>query len=505
VERDTLLELGVVSLMIVPLISRGRVIGSISVESITCPRTFHPEEQELFVTLAASVAAAFENARLFAAEQEARRTADTLREVARILSASFDSREVLQTILRELHQVIAYDTSSVMLLDGRRLRVAALRTFGEDPVTPANVSFAATERSAAALAVQRRRPVLIGDTTSSPDWYSDGTGFPIRSWLGVPLIAKGTVLGVLNIDSLRPNRFTARDVEVAQAFASQAAVALENAHLYEESVTRVEQELEIARRIQANLFPRALPNLPHLALAALCIPARETGGDFYDCFVLGDPDDRVPDADTEAPGMARSRALTDAPQLAIMVGDASGKSIPAAMLMAVARSVARSEARDHITPPEVMRETNRWVAHDVPPGTFVALAYATLDLQTRRLALANAGQLTPIRRRPDDSIVYLQPPGPTLPLGIIPSVPYAQIELTLDPGDTLVFYTDGVVEAHDPEGRLFGFERFEALLAAHGDLPPTELIDRVLAEVAAFTGNAPHHDDMTLVVVRLMA
>src|SRR5439155_5389225 len=105
---------------------------------------------------------------------------------------------------------------------------------------------------------------------------------------------------------------------------------------------------------------------------------------------------------------------------AIIVGDASGKSVPGAMLMAIARSIARSEARDHRTPELVMRETNRWIAEDVPSRSFVALCYATLDLATRRLALANGGQLTPLRRRPDGYVEYLNVPGPTLPLRIMP-------------------------------------------------------------------------------------
>lgn len=499
--RELLQANNVESIVVVPLISRGRVIGSIGIDSIGRARAFSGEEQELFMTVAASVAAAFENARLFAAEQGARRTADTLREVARALSASFDPREVLQTILRELQHVIPYDTASVMLLDGQRLRTAALRGF-EDLIAPANLVFHIHDRSGAGRAVALRRPVLIADTNESPDWAETGSDNHVRSWLGVPLIAKGTVLGVLNIDSRHPRHFTDRDMAVAEAFASQAAVALENARLYAESVTRVEQELEIAHRIQSNLFPRGLPEVPGLLVAAQCLPARETGGDFYDCFVLGDPADTLPDAYPETPGLA-GIAPPDAPLLAIMVGDASGKSIPGAMLMAVARSIARSEARDHVAPPLVMRETNRWVAHDVPHGTFVALSYATLDPLSRRLAVSGAGQLAPLLRRADGSLAYLMPPGPTLPLGILPDVPYDQLELTLDPGDTLVFYTDGVVEAHDPSGQLFGFERLEALLAAHGDLPPEDFISRVLIEVGGFTAGAPHHDDMTLVVVRV--
>jgi serine phosphatase RsbU (regulator of sigma subunit) len=335
------------------------------------------------------------------------------------------------------------------------------------------------KRSGAWLVARRRQPVLIGDTSASPDWKPQQESEYIRSWLGVPLISKGAVVGVLNIDSRQPNHFTAHDAEAAQAFADQAAVALENAQLYQESVTRVEQELEIARRIQSNLFPRELPRLAGLALDARCLPARETGGDFFDFVTLGDV------------------------RLAIMVGDASGKSIPGAMLMAIARSIARSEARDHQTPPEVMRETNRWIAHDVPPRSFVALCYATLDLGRRRLALANGGQLAPLRRCPDGRIAYLDVVGPTLPLGILPDTPYEAIELPLEAGDLLVFYTDGIVEAQNRGRELFGFERLEALVREHGGLHPHELIDRVLAALNDFMGGMPQHDDMTIVALRV--
>jgi GAF domain-containing protein len=424
-----------------------------------------------------------ENARLFAAEQEARRTADTLREVARALSASFDAGEVPRMVIRELGKVIPYDTASILLVEDEQFRMAVQ---GGIPVgSPHQATYRLDELNAAAQVVRGRAPLVIDDTASSPEWSPLGSTPPLRSWLGVPLIAKGQVLGVLNICAADSHRFTARDAEVAAAFASQAAVAMENARLYQESVTRVEQELEIASRIQRNLFPRALPQVAGLELAAYIHPARETGGDFYDVIVL-----------REEAGQQRAA-------LALMVGDASGKSIPAAMLMAIARSIARSEARDHQTPPDVMRETNRWVALDVPPRSFVALCYATLDLQSCRMALANAGQLAPIRRRPSGEVAYLDAPGVTLPLGIVPDIPYAALELPLEPGDLLLFYTDGIVEAKNEARELFGFERLEALVHQHGDLPPQQLIERIVAAVSAFAGHAPQHDDMTIVALRI--
>jgi serine phosphatase RsbU (regulator of sigma subunit) len=463
-------------MMVVPLVSRGRVIGSIELDSLSEVREFTADEQELLLTVAAAIAAAVENARLFAAEQEARRTADTLREVARVLSSSFDPAEVLQLILRELQHVVQYDTASIMLRDGPMLRLAAFRGNAEMLQKPKRTLFKLDRQRADGLVLSRRAPLMIADTSQSPDWVNAEESPDVRSWLGVPLLNRGAVLGVLNINATHVNRFTPRDMEAALAFASQAAVALENARLYQESVTRVEQELDIARRIQSNLFPRSLPQLPGLALDARCIPARETGGDFYDVVMLSEQ------------------------RVAVMVGDVSGKSIPAAMLMAVARSITRSEARNHEIPQTVMRETNRWIVRDVPHHTFVALSYATLDLECRRLALANAGQLTPIRRRADGQIEYLEPPGPRLPLGTIPDIAYDALEVLLDPGDLLIFYTDGIVEAQNDRHELFGFERLEMLLRDYGDLTPSQFIDRLMQAIAEFTGNTAQHDDITLMV-----
>lgn len=481
--RELWRSLGIESLVIVPLISRERIFGTISLDSYNGPLIFSDEELELMMTVATSIAAAVENAQLFAAEQEQRRTADTLREMARVLSSSFDPDEVLRLVLVELHKLIPYDTASIMLLDGLQLRMVAAR--GRTPeVEPRGITLP-LEGSAAGEVVRRREPQLYVAGAVEMPWMQLPSSANIHAWLGVPLIARDRVLGVLNIDTRvglpgtepRPRVFTDRDLEVARTFGNHAALAIENARLYQESVARVEQELEIARRIQANLFPRELPSVPGLALAARCLPARETGGDFYDLIDLGS-------------------------RVGVIVGDVSGKSLPAAMLMAVARSTSRSEARNHETPWVVLTETNRWLVDDVPSNSFVALSYALVDPDRRQLVLASGGQLSPLLRRADGSTSYLDGPQ-ALPLGMSPEIEYGQIEAALQPGDTLIFYTDGIVEAHDQCRQLFGFERLERLVQRWGHLEPTALIDRVLAEVHAFSEGMPTHDDMTVVVVRV--
>ncbi|MCS6879946.1 MAG: GAF domain-containing protein [Oscillochloridaceae bacterium] len=494
IEHDPLAELnrelwrsmGIRSLIIVPLVSRDRVLGSISLDSYGPPLRFSDEELELLSTVATSIAAAVDNAQLFAAEQEQRRTAETLREMTRVLSSTFDPNEVLRLVLGELQKVIDFDTASIMLLDGSQLRLVASR--GRAPgIEPRNLILPLEGTGAGHVARTGTPLRYIAGRTDCP-WMRFPSSSDILSWIGVPLIARGHVLGVLNIDLRGPlwNEYSApnfkrifseRDVEVASAFANHAALAIENARLYQESITRVEQELEIARRIQANLFPRQLPVIAGLELAARCVPARETGGDFYDVVQLGD-------------------------RVGVIVGDVSGKSLPAAMLMAVARSTARSEARNHETPWIVLTETNRALVDDVPRNSFVALSYALVDRARDRLVLASAGQLTPLLRRANGHTTFLEGP-PALPLGLSAQVTFGQFEVDLQPGDTVLFYTDGIVEAHDRRRNLFGFERLEQLLAEWGHLPAGHLVDRVLAEVHAFSEGMPPHDDMTLVAVRV--
>ncbi|MDW8148705.1 MAG: GAF domain-containing protein [Roseiflexaceae bacterium] len=317
-----------------PLIGReGQPIGVLTVQAYS-PYAFDDRDERFLAAVARQVALHVQNVMLFAAEQEARRTADTLREVARVLSAAFSSGEVLKVILRELKKVIPYDSASIMLREGRILRAAAVAP--EHIATRLDaINRPLNEPGAAVWVVKHKQPLLIEDVSVSPIWSPEPRISDIRSWIGAPLVVKGEVLGVLNINSSEKGRFTQRDVEVAQVFADSAAIAIENARLYAESIARREQELEIARRIQSNLFPRELPHRQGIALAARCLPAREVGGDFFDCFALGE---------------RRS--------IAVMIGDASGKSVAGALLMAMARSVGRAEAFDHEEPALVLRETN---------------------------------------------------------------------------------------------------------------------------------------------------
>jgi sigma-B regulation protein RsbU (phosphoserine phosphatase) len=258
--------------------------------------------------------------------------------------------------------------------------------------------------------------------------------------------------------------------------------------LYQERAQqeRIQRELEIARNVQQAIFPPRLPEATGLEIAAVCRPHRETSGDFYDLVELGDG------------------------QLGIVVGDVSGKSIPAAMLMVAAQSIIRAEAYNYDSPAQVLNQTNTILHHNIPRGMFAAASYARFDTGSQELVWANAGQVYPflIHRLPQPDIGvfprYLETSGDALPLGMQASQRYVDHQLKLMPGDTVLFYTDGVVEAMNSAQELYGFERLETLVrTSDRDLTPEALIEAVLTDVTAFVGPAEQHDDITLVAIKI--
>jgi predicted ester cyclase len=240
---------------------------------------------------------------------------------------------------------------------------------------------------------------------------------------------------------------------------------------------RVEQELRVARRIQQAALPKEVPSLEGWQITPYYQPAREVGGDFYDFLELEDG------------------------RLGLVVGDATGKGVPAALMMASARSMLRAVAQASDSPGDVLRKVNDPMAADIPPNMFVTCFYAILDPKSGHLVYANAGHDLP----------YLQHGGEAeelrargMPLGLMPVSSYEEKEIVLDAGEATIFYSDGLVEAHDPEGEMFGFPRLRRLLAEHGE--ERSLGDFLLEELYSFVGEGwEQEDDITLLTLRRAA
>jgi serine phosphatase RsbU (regulator of sigma subunit) len=268
-------------------------------------------------------------------------------------------------------------------------------------------------------------------------------------------------------------------VQVAPALRVAYMVRLQQSEVRQRE--RIAQELRTAQQIQHTFLPKEVPALPGWHLAPYYQPAREVGGDFYDFLPLADG------------------------RLGIVLGDVTDKGVPAALVMTATRSMLRAMARESDTPGTVLARVNDQLAADIPPGMFVTCFYAILDPATGHLAYANAGQDLPYLRRADGSVGELRARG--MPLGLMPAMDYEEREATLAPGDTLLFYSDGLVEAHNPRREMFGFPRLADLLArepsATADAPPAApLIDTLLGAMAAFTGPGwEQEDDVTLVAL----
>src|SRR3712207_3501504 len=239
---------------------------------------------------------------------------------------------------------------------------------------------------------------------------------------------------------------------------------------------RIEQELRVARLIQQTLLPKSAPELGGYQIAAYYRPAREVGGDFYDFLELPDG------------------------HLGVVVGDASGKGIPAAMVMANTRSVLRTIAQGgDIAPGEVLAAANEILSPDIPPSMFVTCLYGVLDPSSGTFTYANAGHDLPYLHRNGDA-EELRARG--MPLGLMPGMDYEEKEIVLDRGESVLFYSDGLVEAHDHKGEMFGFPRLGALVAEHDDEEERSLVDFLLEELYSFTGEGwEQEDDITLVIL----
>jgi len=299
--------------------------------------------------------------------------------------------------------------------------------------------------------------------------------------LAIPLVSQGELIGVLNLGPrLSLQDYSSDDKGLLNTLATQAAPAVRVAQLVREQKAqarereRLDQEMRVARLIQQTLLPRELPEIAGWRLAAYYQPARAVGGDFYDFISFEDG------------------------RLGLVVGDVTDKGVPAALVMATTRSVLRTAAQGAVSPGDVLERANDLLCPDMPSKMFVTCLYAILDPATGHLVYANAGHDLPYQRG-GAGVQELRATG--MPLGLMPGMRYEVKETQLCPGDSLLLYSDGLVEAHDPEREMFGFPRLMALMAEDfGGIPLTECL---LNALTRFTGPGwEQEDDVTLVTLQ---
>jgi sigma-B regulation protein RsbU (phosphoserine phosphatase) len=319
-----------------------------------------------------------------------------------------------------------------------------------------------------------------------------GEEVTLRTGLRVPLVAQDEQVGLMIVQSTRKPRFAPGDVAMLQTFANQAALAIQRAGLIEDLRTKIDQlqaaqvelvkkerlerELELARQVQQSLLPRTFPAAPGYTFAAKNQPARRVGGDFYDAFSL------------------------DGERFGLVIADVSDKGMPAALFMALTRSLLLAEARREPSPRVVLLNVHRLLLELGEPDMFVTVFYGVVDRAARRLTYARAGHDWPLLLR-DGSVRRLEGEGMFLGYLSVNQLCLSEEKLDLAPGDRLVLYTDGLTDIFDPNDRLFDLERLESLLQARAELPPKEMCASIFAALADSQGSAEQYDDMTMLVV----
>lgn len=400
--------------------------------------------------------------------------------LSQTFSSSLDLDQVLDLVIDEVIAATHAERGFLMLYDaaGDLVFGTARGLKGQDIESPeCEISWSVVDKVA-----REGQPILTSNAQFDErlDMRASIVDLGLRSILCVPVLLKGRSLGLIYVDNrLQEGIFDEQHLDLLVAIASSAAIAIENARLFqvEREKGRLERELQMARQVQASLIPKATPGLPGWEVAAWWEPARQVSGDFYD--FLGEGDQR----------------------LGILLADVSDKGMPAALFMASSRTILRSSVMDAPSPAEGIKRANRLVCADSGDGMFVTLVYGELQPDTGQLCYVCAGHYPPLLyRAASDRLISLKWTG--MALGLDPEASYEGHTLRLRPGDFMLMFTDGVIDASNPAGEIFGQDRLRRLIRAERHAPADEIVAALRAEMKRFVGGAPPFDDVTLVLVR---
>jgi phosphoserine phosphatase RsbU/P len=459
----------------VPLVLQGKCVGVLDIQSNHLDY-FTKDQQHILTLLASRLTVAIENARLFERVRAQAETLLLLNDVSREMSSILDVEELLRRAAEQVKRVIDYQILSIMLYDEEQKIFRHRLDVKHGQRVQGKLRVAASEGIVGAAATLRE-PVLVPDVTVDPRYLMVNP--ETRSELAIPMLHKGRIIGVFDLESPQPNAFTQDHVQTLSILAANLAVSLENARLYEQVArdeARLERDLQAAKRIQGALI-RAVPTEDFgLDIAARYLSAREVCGDLYEFLRYGPQ------------------------QLGIALADVSGKGTAAALYGAVAIGIMRSLAPQKLQPSEMLRQMNQILGERKIEGRFMTACYATWQKGRQKLRVANAGQSQPLLYK-DGRCGKVELTG--FPLGIFEDVSYDEWGVTLEPGNVVVFHSDGIAETSNSEGQFFGTERLRKLIETHHQLPATELSDLILREVDWFAQSAPLSDDRTLVILKV--
>ena len=471
---------GMASTLAVPLIHKNKPVGALNVLSRS--RDMYSERDAAILRqFGAHVALALVNARLFEQQRLDAEAFETLAEIGRDVAALLDLDELLARIAQLARRVVDYRTFGILLLNEntQELEIKVALQFGDR----VNLPKVPLGQGIVGYAALHREPVCVPDVSKDPRYIK--VVDDVRAELAVPMLLKDRCIGVFDLESPELDAFTKRDIEILTLLASQAAVAIENARLYEEvsaTEARLEKELRFARRVQAALLPNQLPKrLKGVDAAASFNAARELGGDFYDYL--------VPESHT----------------LIVALGDVSGKGVPAALYSVFAgelvrgRTFRRRYVPERSSPAAVLMSINTILHERQLEEYYCTLCYTIFDLKRRTVTLSNSGIPYPVRAS-GDTCGLIEAPG--VPLGSFHGMTYDEVTLPLASDDVFVFCSDGVSEAMNRRSEEFGSQRLIDVVSRTKHLTAKEIVHSITEAVEAHRAGFPPNDDTTIVVLK---
>jgi phosphoserine phosphatase RsbU/P len=464
----------------VPLIVKNKVIGVLDLES-EIPGYFTKEHQRLLELVASRMSIAVENARLYTRLSRQAQTLTVLNEISREITSILDLDDLLERIGLLLKRVIDFQMFTILLWNERteQFEHRFSTRYGERVIRERNVPLGT---GIIGTAAQQREPILAPDVRKDSRYLAVNP--ETRSELAVPLIYKGQVIGVIDLEHTRVNYYNEDHVRTLSTLAAQVAISIANARLYQrihEEEQRMERDLDMARKVQLRLMPSRPPKLERAEIAAQFMAARSIGGDVYDFLDYG-------------PG-----------RTALAVGDVSGKAAPAALYAALVSGILRSLAPQHLSPAEMLTALNDQLQERKLDSQYVTMLMAVWDDSNQTLQIANAGSVQPLfvsSNSGNRDVKTIQAEG--FPLGLFPNAEYEEFTLSTRPGDMIVFFSDGIVDAVNDAGEMFGDERLNAVLKSQTHVTAASTVDAILKAVTDFQAGTDHFDDETVVVLRVL-
>jgi phosphoserine phosphatase RsbU/P len=410
-----------------------------------------------------------------------------LLDITKKISRSLDLQEVINLVMDTLGSLIPYDAAGIYVIQsGPRhkeplestanacvYRAEAVRGYDIDDLVELRLKMG---EGIIGFVATTGEPVISPDVKNDPRYVNARQ--ETRSEMVAPIISNDEVIGVFDLESDQVNAYTADDLQVLMLLASQVAIIIEKVMLHEQLVEkkRLEGQLEVARQVQLELLPPSDPNLEGFDISAYNFPTEEVSGDYYDWVRIYDD------------------------QIAVVIADVSGKGAPAALLMAFLRASLRVAIHIGYAPHISMAKVNYFLWESIERNQFVTAFYGVLDASNRTLAYTNAGHNPPLVLDKDGKTRFIERGG--LPLGMFRDTRYYEYYVSIEPGQVIVLYTDGVTEALNAEGEEYGRERLSrAVLEAQG-LSAREMISRIHRDVIDWTGGLGATDDITFFIIK---